>query len=160
MGQLELRDIHLPDGSLWWPPAAGWWLLLMVIAMLLYIAPKLYRWVRHKTLKKRSIGTFDQISEQYREHADQRQLIADLSVLLRRVMMAYQGREQTAGLTGKEWIKQLTGLVDRPCFSEEQLQLLSRGQYAREVNVDVEALLKSCKSWINSLPRSRPNVAV
>ena len=39
MNELELRDIHLPEASLWWPPAPGWWIsaLLLLLLMLLVI---------------------------------------------------------------------------------------------------------------------------
>lgn len=160
MNQLELRDIHLPDASLWWPPAPGWWLLLVLVVALLLVMPVLYRWVRHKTLKKRSITAFSQIKQQYQAHADQRRLIADLSILLRRIVMAYRGRAQVAGLTGHDWIMRLTELVEAPYFDEAQLQLLSRGQYARDIDIDDSALLKSCERWINALPRSGPHVPV
>lgn len=160
MNQLELRDIHLPDGMLWWPPAPGWWLLLGILVLSAYLAPKLYRWVRHKTLKKRAAAVFDQIRQEYRTHADRRRLVSDVSVLLRRVMMAYRGRQQVAGLTGEAWTERLTAMVDKPCFAEDQLRLLARGQYARDLSIDEDALLDSCQRWINALPRSGSNVSV
>ena len=43
MNELQLRDIHLPESSLWWPPAPGWWILaLLLIAFCVpsYAAPR------------------------------------------------------------------------------------------------------------------------
>ena len=36
-----LRDIHLPDASLWWPPAAGWWVVLILMVVLALLLPLL-----------------------------------------------------------------------------------------------------------------------
>ena len=160
MNQLELRDIHLPEGPLWWPPAPGWWLLLATLVILIIIAPRLYRLARHRSMKKRAIRAFSQIKMRFQDDRDQRQLLADLSSLLRRSMMAYQGRRQTAALTGDAWVRQLTELVGESCFSEEQQRLLSCGQYAREIQIDHDAMLESCQRWIKALPRRRPNVSV
>ncbi len=160
MNQLELRDIHLPEAALWWPPAPGWWFLLVVIVILIFITPWLYRLIRRRSMKKRSSRTFSLIRKRFQQNADQRLLLADLSSLLRRVMMTYQGRQQIAGLTGDEWVKRMAELTGKPCFSEEQLQLLSRGQYAREIKIDHQALLKSCERWINALPRGSSDVSV
>lgn len=152
MNELVLRDIHLPDVPLWWPPALGWWILLIAIIALLLVLPRLWRWLRHQSMKKLSHKAFKQIVTDFHQHQDQRQLVAELSILLRRIMMSYLGRKQIAGQTGNEWAKQLVDLVETPCFSDDQQRLLTHGQYAREVNIDCNALIQSCESWIKALP--------
>ena len=54
MNQPELRDIHLPEASLWWPPAPGWWISLALILLLAWLLPSLLRWLRHKPLRRLS----------------------------------------------------------------------------------------------------------
>jgi hypothetical protein len=160
MNQLELRDIHLPEDSLWWPLAPGWWLLLVMLVMLILVTPWLYRLIRYRSMRKRVEKAFSQIKMRFEKDSDQRRLLADLSSLLRRSMMAYEGRRQTAALTGEAWVRRLTELVGVSCFSEEQQRLLSHGQYARDLQIDHDAMLESCQCWIKALPRRRPNVAV
>ena len=160
MNQLELRDIHLPEGSLWWPLAPGWWFLLLMIAILILIMPWLYRLIRYRSMKKQAEKTFSEIRMRFEKDRDQRRLLADLSSLLRRLMMAYEGRRQTAALTGEVWVRRLTELAGEPCFSEEQQSLLSHAQYARDIQIDHEAMLDICHRWIKALPRRRSNVAV
>lgn len=112
-------------------------------------------------MKKRAISVFDEIKIRFEKDRDQRRLLADLSGLLRRSMMAHEGRRQTAALTGDAWVRQLAELAGETCFSEEQQRLLSSGQYAREIDFDHDAMLESCKRWIKALPgRRRPNVPV
>ena len=160
MNQLQIRDIHLPDGSLWWPPAPGWWFLLVMLVALIALAPWLYRLIRHRSLKKQATTELGQIKKRFEENGDQRRLLADLSSLLRRSLMAYEGRRHTASVTGEAWVRRLTELVGEPCFSEEQKRLLSHGQYARDIQIDHDDMLESCQRWIKALPRRRTNVAV
>lgn len=159
MNELELRDIHLPDVALWWPPAPGWWILLIVVIVLLFALPHLWRWMRHQSMNKLSQNEFRQIVKGFELHQDQRQLVTDLSILLRRIVMSYRGRNETAGMTGNEWLSQLLGLVETPCFNDDQQQLLSCGQYARNIDVDSDALIKSCERWIKALPRRSRHVS-
>lgn len=160
MNQLQLRDIHLPEGSLWWPLAPGWWILLGLLVLLIALAPWLYRLIRHRSMKKRASAAFNEIKTRFEKDGDERRLLADLSSLLRRSMMAYEGRRHTAALTGDAWVSRLTQLVGEPCFSEEQQRLLSHGQYARDIQLDHDAMLESCQRWIKALPGRRPDVAV
>ncbi len=152
MNELVLRDIHLPDVALWWPPAPGWWILLFAVILLLFLIPRLWRWMRHQSMKKRSRNAFKQIRKDFNQHRDQQRLVSELSILLRRVSMSYQGRQHTAGLTGSAWLQQLTDLVETPCFSDDQQKLFIHGQYARDVDIDCESLIENCERWIKSLP--------
>lgn len=156
----ELRDIHLPESALWWPPAPGWWFLFIAALLLFLMSPRIYRWFRHRSMKRHAIRLFDQIRKNYERNDDQKQLLFEVSSLLRRVLIAYRGRQQTAGLTGERWLQQLKDLAEKPCFNEAQQELLSRGQYAPQVEFDGEALIRSCEQWLRSLPRRRPDVPV
>ncbi len=158
MNELVLRDIHLPDAALWWPPAPGWWILLIIVIVSLLAVARMWRWMRHQTTKKCSKEALSQVKKDFNQHRDHKRLVADLSILLRRVVMSYQGRQHSAGLTGNAWLQQLTDLVETPCFSEDQQMLLAQGQYARNVNIDCEELIKSCERWIRALP-GRPYVS-
>jgi hypothetical protein len=105
MNPLELRDIHLPEVSLWWPPAPGWWLLpvlLVAIAMLL-------RWsirrIRHKPLKRLCLLELQSIREKLVSDASAKTVLADITALLRRTLLAYQGRAGFAASTGDDWLQ-------------------------------------------------------
>ena len=155
MNDIELRDIHLPDVTLWWPPALGWWLLVVGIPLTLVALIYIRRWVKHQSAKKRSIIEFRQITRSFEAEQDPSLLIGQISTLLRRILITYQGRDQAAGITGDRWIEQLNELVAERCFSEEQESLLRHGQFQRRIEFDSRGLIASCERWIKSLPRSQ-----
>ena len=160
MNELPLRDIHLPIDSLWWPPAPGWWMLLILLVLIGLLLPKIPAWLRRKPIRTLSLREYDRIRRTRSDgHLDDRQLIQELSVLLRRTVMSYGARGSDANLCGDRWITRLNEMSGECCFSTEQCDLLTRGQYQLEFEIDIEALLHSCGNWIKSLPRKAGHAA-
>ncbi len=153
MNPLELKDIHLPDSSLWWPPAPGWWLLLLILIALLLLTPWLLKRLRRKSLKALSLREIARIREAAREGSEDRLLLRELSALIRRILISYYGREQVAAASGSEWQARIEQLAPGASFSEAQLRLLGEDRYRREVEADIEALLQSSECWVRALPQ-------
>ena len=153
MNQPELRDIHLPDVSLWWPPAPGWWISLLLILLLLWLLPRLLRWLRHKPAKRLSLQELGRIRRGYKEGRSESAVLRDVTALLRRVVISYYGREHNAAFTGSQWIDQLQQLAPGSGFNDQQLQLLAHDRYRAQCEFDVEALLRSLEQWLRALPR-------
>ena len=159
MNELELRDIHLPEASLWWPPAPGWWisaLLLLVLVVMLVLA---VRWIRHKPLRRLSLDELKRIRQRHDSGSSDKAVLADVAALLRRTLISYNGRGSCAASAGEVWIEQLQQLAPQQGFSSEQLQLLSRDRYQPDYSCDIESLLQSCERWLRALPRSEPRVS-
>jgi len=159
MNEIPLKDIHLPDGALWWLPAPGWWLLLIALILMIGAWRYFSYWAKHRSYRALSLREYKTIRQRFDQAQDYRILLADISHLLRRTAMSYQGRQSTASLTGAEWIKQLNQLSGKPCFTAEQEELLTNGQYRRELKFDIDALFASCEHWVKALPRSRNHVS-
>jgi hypothetical protein len=159
MTELELRDIHLPDVSLWWPPAPGWWLLALLLVLLLPALLWLRRWLRHRPLSRLSIREFELIRQAHTDGQSARATINQVAGLLRRILISYRGREKHAASTGEDWLAELEQLSPRHAFSAEQRQLLARGRYQANCDGDVEGLLLACESWIRNLPRDSDHVS-
>ena len=155
----ELRDIHLPEASLWWPPAPGWWISLGLILLLAWLLPRLLRWLRHKPLRRLSQQELARIRLNYQQGQGDRAVLGEVAALLRRVTMSYYGREQYASATGSQWLEQLRTLAPGAGFSVEQLELLAHQRYRAQCEFDVEELLRSTETWLRALPRSRDNVS-
>ena len=153
MNPLELRDIHLPDASLWWPPAPGWWLLALLLLVLMASIPWLLKRLRRKSLKSLSLREVERIREAARTGSDDRELLRELSALLRRILISYYGREQVAAASGSEWQARMAQLAPGDAFSEDQLRLLGEDRFRRQVEADIEALLRSSERWIRALPQ-------
>jgi hypothetical protein len=157
MNPLELRDIHLPEASLWWPPAPGWWLLPVLLLAIAMLLRWLIRRIRHKPLKRLCLLELQSIREKLASDASAKTVLADITALLRRTLLAYQGRAGFAASTGDDWLQQLQTLGQG--FSEIQLELLVHGRYQREFECDIEELLQACERWIRALPRSESHVS-
>ena len=159
MNEIPLKDIHLPDGALWWPPAPGWWLLLLAFIVIILGWKYFRRWLKHKSYRTLSLREYQAIRQNFNQAQDRHQLLAEVSTLLRRTAMSYQGRNSIASLTGDNWIAQINELTAKPCFSPQQQDLLINGQYRRELDFDSDELFASCEHWVKALPRSRSHVS-
>ena len=158
MNRPELRDIHLPGESLWWPPAPGWWLLAILVAVIILLLPRLRRWLRHRPLRRMSMRELERIRLDYKEGQGEKAAVNAIAALLRRITISYYGRSGQAASTGDEWRRQLQRLAPGAGFSDEQLELLIRGRYRAEAEVDVESLASACERWLRALPRSETRV--
>ena len=152
---LPLRDIHLPDPVSWWPPAPGWWLLLIstviVIAAVLLI--RLFR--RRSRLKRTVRAELDVLRKQYRENHDRVQLVKSLSSLMRRASVSFYPRNQSASLTGEEWLQHLDKTAQRKEFQHGIGSILATAPYQpanSEIDTDFEDLLSLCDDWLNMQP--------
>jgi hypothetical protein len=159
MNELELRDIHLPEVSLWWPPAPGWWLALLLLLVLLVILLWAIRRTRQKPLRRLCLCELERIRQQHDSGLSDSAVLGDIAVLLRRALISYHGRDAYASSTGESWIKQLQQVVPRHGFNSAQLQLLARDRYKPDCRYDIENLLLSCERWLRALPRREPRVS-
>ena len=149
----ELRDIHLPADGLWWPPAPGWWLLLAFAAVTALLVAGWRRRRRHLATRRLLHREVEALRRGYRQgQADTGSTVMAVARLLRRTLIGYQGRRETAASTGDAWLAQLEELTPQHGFSREQLQLLAHGRYRRDVDCDVESLLGACEEWVRNLP--------
>ncbi len=159
MNELELRDIHLPDASLWWPPAPGWWIAAVLLLVLGLLAPWLIRRLRYKPVNRLSLGELETIRNGFNSGQGKNDVIKDTAALLRRTLIAYRGREGFAASTGNAWTAQLQALVAGEKFSQAQLELLGHHRYQRDSDCDIEELLQACERWMRALPRSVTRVS-
>lgn len=156
---LQLRDIHLPEAVNWWPPAIGWWLTPLILVLLALAIIALRRMLRQRhqnACKKIARNELQRIKQQYVDNTDALHSLRELSVLLRRVALSYLPREHSAGLTGEAWIAQLNQLAQHNVFSEQHLELLTRGVYQPQLEADLTPLLKQCEQWLQQLPNQAP----
>jgi hypothetical protein len=159
MKELELRDIHLPEVSLWWPPAPGWWLALLLLLGLLVILLWAIRRIGQKPLRRLSLRELERIRQQHDSGLSDSAVLGSIAVLLRRTLISYHGRADYAASTGEAWIKQLQQVVPRHGFDSAQLKLLACDRYKPDCTADIENLMLSCERWLRALPRREPRVS-
>ncbi len=154
--QLPLRDIHIPESISWWPPAPGWWALLALFLLLLLISFITWRFRRRRYLKRASSSRLEQLFTEYQTHGDSRQLLNELSLLMRRIALSHYPRNAVAGLAGRAWLEFLdlgvAGTAAQGGFSSGAGAALAQAPYRPEVQVDMEALHRLCIQWADNLP--------
>jgi len=145
---LPLRDIHLPDPVSWWPLAPGWWMLLALLCIAVGLTFYMYRRYRRAALQRSAQRALHDITAQWQQSADEQALARELSILLRRLCLSCYPREQVAGLTGRAWLQQLDTLLPGEQFQNGVGHVLIEAPYAKEAQVDGNALLKLCERWV------------
>ena len=100
--QLPLKDIHLPDTISWWPPAIGWWLIIILMPLLIVFLYWFYKRLTRKTAINTAIKRLAVIKEC--SSLDNEMKLRELSMLIRRVAISLQQRDEVASLTGRQWL--------------------------------------------------------
>ncbi len=156
--QLQFRDIHLPDQdaflpgvALWWPPAIGWWLLLgLIIGMGLVI----WFWRRstaaRRNLYRQALQELQRIETRFGQPDNERQVLENLSMLLRRIALSRYPREQVASLTGKRWLQFLDSVTAGDEFSNGPGRVLAEGPYNPALQADIPDLIDLCRRWLEA----------
>ncbi len=153
----QLRDIHLPAPVSWWPPAPGWWLLLAIILLGTFASWFVYRLHKRNAWRRSALEMLKQLREQFQSgSAESQRIVADLSVLMRRVAISRFPREESARLSGEAWLKFLDHSHRKgEVFQSQAGQLLVVAPYAQHVSIssaDMYELFVLCENWIVGLP--------
>jgi len=145
---LPLRDIHLPDGVSWWPLPLGYWLVLFVICVVVISIFLVRYWLRSRQLKKSILRELIQLEVEYKQSNNAPALVQNLSMLLRRIGRAYFPAS-CESLTGAAWLAFLDKNMDYSSeFQSGVGKVLVTAPYAKQTDVDADALLALCKRWI------------
>lgn len=160
MPDIEIRDIHVPEVSLWWPMAPGWWMLALLPLLVMFGFWLYSRRHQYRSVQKAASRELDRVYESYRRHHDSKRFVRDLSVLLRRISISRYGRH-AANLTGESWLvfldRGLLAGVNRSGFkfSGTVGQCLLSVPYRKDIRVEVEVdkLHRLSLEWVSSLSR-------
>lgn len=158
----ELKDVYSPAAPAWWPPAPGWWIALLLFVAMLVVC---IQWIRRKrrfrrenNWKKTAIQQHLQLCDLARAgNVPATSVIAEASVLIRRVSLTQLPREQTASLTDDQWLAVLDEIGQTNEYSQGAGRLLTRHPYMRPQDIDrseLDALLKLLKTTIDCAPNT------
>ncbi|MEJ2440040.1 MAG: DUF4381 domain-containing protein [Gammaproteobacteria bacterium] len=142
-----LRDLHLPPPVSAWPPAPGWWLLGLLVLVLLLGAFWLWRRHRRQAYRRVASKQLAQLRTGMQQGQADTAIIAELSILLRRVAISRYGRDQVAALHGPDWLAFLdrTGRTD--AFTRQGRALLD-APYQRHSGQAAAPLLDLAQRWL------------
>jgi hypothetical protein len=142
-----LHDLHLPEPVAFWPPAPGWWLLAGLLVLLLVVTLWWWRRYRRRAYRRAALSELRRIHQALQQGGDSTALIAELSILLRRVAISRYGREQVAALHGTAWLEFLDRSGRTTAFSKEAHALLD-APYRRDPATHIEPLLSLAQRWV------------
>jgi uncharacterized protein DUF4381 len=153
---LALRDIHLPDSVLWWPPAPGWWILLFLIII---IVLSVLFFIRRKRQQRNSAiylakQELTRIENEFKSKQDKSVLVKEISELIRRVSISLFKRNESASLTGEDWLLFLDQLNGDKSFTNGIGRVLIEAPYQAKPDYDEKALLNLVSSWVDSASKN------
>ena len=156
----EVRDVYSPEKPSWWPLAPGWWLLGGVFIVLVGLLIRwLYRYLnarRRHDWKKTANAEHQRLCELAVNNAvPSTAIIAEASVLMRRVCLAQFPRDQVASLTDDQWLDVLDNLSNSKEYSQGVGSMLTRHPYMRPHDIasaEVDKLLMLIKQTISHAP--------
>ncbi|SEA07957.1 protein of unknown function [Thiothrix caldifontis] len=126
--------------------------------MLFVIVWLFWRWQQQKRTEQRletALLELERLQGQY--GANTKELLRELSVLLRRVAISEYGRQRVSGLTGAAWVKFLDEKAGKPLFSGKLAHLLTEVPYRPETQAETKAVLQAIREWIK-LQRGKQHV--
>ncbi|RTZ67288.1 MAG: DUF4381 domain-containing protein [Aquificaceae bacterium] len=145
----QLKDIHLPSDVSWWPLAPGWWGLLVLFCLMIALAVYLYIRSKRKTKQELIIEQAIQIFHSLQQQSlTPKELLTELSALLRRTAISLYGRDATANLAGQAWLEFLNKHGATQAFTNGVGQAFSDQPYRANVEYNRPALLGLTQHWL------------
>lgn len=145
----QLKDIHMPSDVAWWPLAPGWWILLgfflLVVGVAIYLFIRSLKKSRQEIIVGQSLELFHDIKD---KSLSPKELLTEVSELLRRTAISLYGREATAKLAGNEWLEFLNRKGKTRAFTEGVGQALKDQPYRQAVEYNQQALLGLTHNWL------------
>ncbi len=154
---LPLRDIHLPDPVSWWPLAPGWWaLMILLVVVVLLVMYFIQRYRNYKIsalyLAKQEL---ERIKTNFSIKQDKPKLVKEISELIRRMSISLFPREESAGLTGKEWLKFLDESSTNNEFQNGIGRVLIEAPYQANPEFSSNELIDLISTWIEAVAKRK-----
>jgi hypothetical protein len=161
----QMRDIHIlnMDSVSWWPPGWGWWLLAVAAILVLILG----WWIIHN-LRAYPPGTWHRDArnqllalKKLSRQLSPEQSLRQLSELMRRIAITRLGRDQAAGLNGREWLEWLQQQDPQQFPWEEKAQALisipyAPPGYATVTEDQILTLITAALSWAKYDRKQQP----
>lgn len=128
MESLPLRDIHLPLPIDIWPLASGWWFLIAALLIAIVVFLILIQRHRRPAALKQALKEFDRLFAGDELNPVQRH--QEISLILKKLAVTTNPREDVAGLSGQEWILWVRSQVGNGALSDQLLEFLKLGPYS------------------------------
>ncbi|MDX1489837.1 MAG: DUF4381 domain-containing protein [Pseudohongiellaceae bacterium] len=157
----ELADIHLPEPVSQLPQAPGWWMLWIVLALVSFFVVRRVLIARRKNrLKRFALAELDKCLASYKAQLANKQdeqaaltlnYVSEVNAVLRRVALKHYPYGRIASLSGEDWVSFLRNAGDASLMDDAIASAIVQGRFAKEWDIDADALYKMAHHWISSL---------
>lgn len=139
----DLKDLQLPDAVSIFPLAPGWY---AVIILLVLIALALGYWQIRRLRKQRKVANIVWLLDSI-ELQDNPQLLAEVSILLKRVAREKFPEQQPQNLFGEKWLQFLDSSGKTTAFTQGSGRILL-DVYQNKALGNPAACLAVVKAWL------------
>ncbi len=150
----QLRDIRGLDPFPWWPIAPGWWFLLAFIIFAVsgfYFARSAFvRWRNARVWRDEAKKILSELKVDTKR--PDKEKLASLGILLRKLAIRKHGRAVCAGLEGRDWLHWLSRHDPNGFDWERDGALIAESPYAPEEQVlrggSLERMIRAVEGWV------------
>jgi len=148
----DLRDIHQPDPVSIWPLAPGWWILIILVPVLIFLIRYLMKRKNKPNYKKLALEELQNIVADYEIQRNSHKTIGEISLFIRKALVAKKGNEQIAGLIGDDWLDYLDKVSGTELFSKGGASIIATSPYRKQQeDHDLQDLFSATKSLVKKL---------
>lgn len=148
----QLRDIHLPEESLFiFPLAPGWWIsfLLIALALALFFFQK-SQWTKKLKLKQTALQKLKEIEKKYSVDNNAQITLQAVSILIKKYALCRYDAHTVAALTGEEWLKFLDKTGHTRAFTQGLGRAISEDRFKKASAVPIKDFLSVTRAWIKA----------
>lgn len=150
----QLRDIRGLDPLPWWPIAPGWWFLLAFLILAVcsfYLVRRMFvNWRNARVWREEAKSLLSELKSDTRR--PDKEKLASLGILLRKLAIRKHGRAVCAGLEGREWLRWLARHDPNGFDWEREGAVIAESPYAPEEQVlrggSLERIIRAVEGWV------------
>lgn len=147
----DLRDIHVPEPISIWPLAPGWWALMILLPILVLLFNFVLKKMLMPKYKKLALAELKNITSNYEISNNSHETCGEISLLIRKALVAKIGNEAVAGLVSEEWLAYLDKLSKTESFSTGVGRTIISAPYERTSDVNIDELIAVTKKLLGNL---------
>lgn len=143
----QLKTVEPPPLIGGWPPAIGFWMLAFLLLVGIALT-SIWLWRRYRRQQYRRClkSELHNAYQQYQQQQDLRQYLQNINRLLRRAVIALEGRTSVVSTHGQQWIDHLSRGMDTP-IPNSVAYALTEACYQQSPDLDIPAVHSYVNSW-------------
>lgn len=161
----RMHDVVGPEPIAWWPLAPGWYALILfcIACVVVGLVVLVLRWYRNR-YRRIAIQQLNQLRAKLDDQTGRGMVLADLSQLVKRTLLAAWPRDQVASLSGESLLHFLDQTGNTRDFAKGAGKVLATAAYrttteSEMTSTQTDELFRAVGNWIrgHSIERGMPS---